>query len=87
MNENKIYLVKNYGNWDGTWSDITAFKNYQDAKDEFEKQVADAIEIYKENCEETSLTIDKGNDSVEIYLTGWYDDNHNIIEIEELELH
>jgi hypothetical protein len=79
---NKIYLViTNYANDSGSGIDMSAYKNYEDAKKDFD--------LSKEDIKSFQLgynTIEDEKDYYCEYEEGYYSSNHELVYIKELEV-
>lgn len=79
----KVYVLVSSGNWDGSFVDLNVYASAADAKEAFRATVQEAVDIYKENYDNSDISIDIDDDKMccEIYLTGWYDNYNHTIDV------
>jgi hypothetical protein len=76
-----VFVLVSSGNWDGPFVDLDVYATEELARKAFKEQVQSAIEMYKEEYDESDLTFDVDDEHLccEIYQTEFYDDyNHTI---------
>lgn len=87
--KNKIYVVANYGNFDGNpYNNTIAFTNYEDARNEYNNQIRDTKDCF-ETTRRDGAKVGTYEDDCEwsIYETnGCYDSSHCIVAFMEVEL-
>lgn len=83
---NKVYVLVNYGNWDGSFMDVEVFDTREKATIAYLDAVAGCKETLEANYDNSELTFDSNVERLyfEAYMTEWYDDYHQIILVKEL---
>ena len=83
MEKEYVYVLVSSGNWDGSFVDLNVYASKADVKEAFRVAVQEAVNNYKENYDESDLSIDIDDENMccEIHLTGWYDEHNHTIDV------